>query len=158
MLPEGATGTPEQFLQQLQSLSTHTIDAMLKRCTSGDMAEPVLELFRSVHGQDDVGRKNVAQREVRKRLSDAMREFESLGPDLPKREQQRLLLRRRCRSSSPQDLGSPSWAPSCFREKFEADTKSISQEMIKQASSRRKEAVESIRSEVDGARGWQGVE
>ena len=38
----------------------------------------------------------------------------------------------------------------CFRKRCESDTKSISQEMIKQASSRLKEAVESICSEVDG--------
>ena len=38
----------------------------------------------------------------------------------------------------------------CFKKRFEADTKSISQEMIKQASSRLKEAVESMRSQVHG--------
>ena len=52
------------------------------------MAEPVLELLRSVHSapffpKDDVARKKVAQLEVWKRLSDAIREFDSLGPDLP---------------------------------------------------------------------------
>ena len=40
----------------------------------------------------------------------------------------------------------------CFRNRFESDAKSISQKMIKQASSRLKEAIESIRSEVAGAR------
>ena len=45
----------------------------------------------------------------------------------------------------------------CFRKRFESDTKSISQEMIKQASCRLQEAVDSIRSAVDGVgdgRAW----
>ena len=83
-LLEGSTVTLEQ-VQQLQSLYALAVDAVVKRCTSGEMAEPVLELLRSVHGapffpKDDVARKKVAQLEVWKRLSGSIREFESLGP------------------------------------------------------------------------------
>ena len=49
---------------------------------------------RTSSQKDDVARKKVAQLEVWKRLSDAIREFESLGQTCP-RGQQRLLLRRR---------------------------------------------------------------
>ena len=38
------------MVTQMQSLSTLAIDAIVKRCTSGETAEPVLELLRSVHG------------------------------------------------------------------------------------------------------------
>ena len=77
-LLEGAMET------QLRSLSAFAVDAIVKRCTSGEMAEPVSELLRSVQGahffpKDDVARKKVAQLEVWKRLCDAIREFESLG-------------------------------------------------------------------------------
>ena len=77
-------------VQQLQSLYALAVDAVVKRCTSGEMEERVLELLRSVHGasffpKDDVARKKVTQQEVWKRLSDAIREFENLGPDLPQR-------------------------------------------------------------------------
>ena len=86
-LLEGAKGTLEQ-VQQLHSLSVLAVDAVVKRCTSGEMAEPVLELLRSVHSapffpKDDVARKKDAQLVLWKRLSDAI---ESFGPDLPQRE------------------------------------------------------------------------
>ena len=72
------------------ALTVLATDVTVKRSTSGEMAEPALDLFLSVHGahyfsKDDAGRKKVAQLEVWKRLSDAMREIKSLGPDLPKR-------------------------------------------------------------------------
>ena len=160
-LLEGPTGTLEQ-VQQLQSLSALAVDALVKRCTSGDVAEPVLELFRSVHGahffpKDGEARKRVAQLEVWKRLSDAIREFESLGPDLSKRAAALVaeakvmefltLAKTFTQDSSLFELGTPI---KFFRNRFEADTKSVSQEVIKQASSRLQEAVESSRSEVDG--------
>ena len=67
-LLEGATGTLEQ-VQQLQVLSALAVDAVVKRCTSGEVAEPVLELLRSLHSapffpKDDVARKKVAPLEV----------------------------------------------------------------------------------------------
>ena len=138
-LLEGAKGTPEQV--------------------------SVLELpsqFRSVHSapffpKDDVARKKVAQLEVRKRLSDAIREFESLGPDLSQRvaaptaEAKVMeifaLAKTFTQDSCLFERGTPI---KCFRKRFESDTKSISHEMIKQASSCLKEAVESIRFKVDG--------
>ena len=153
-------GTLEQA-QQLQSLYALAVDAVVKRCTSGEMAEPVLELLRSVHGapfpKDDVARKKVAQLEVWKRLSDAIREFESLGPDLPQRvaaptaeaEVMEILALAKTFTQDP-SLFERSTRSKCFRKRCESDTKSISQEMIKQASSRLKEAVESICSEVHG--------
>ena len=60
-LLEGAKGTPEQ-VQRLQSISALAVDAIAKRCTSGEMTEPVLELLRPVHSapffpKDDVARK-----------------------------------------------------------------------------------------------------
>ena len=71
-LLEGARRTLVQ-VQQLQSLSALAVDTVVKRCTSGETTEPVLELLRSVHSapffpQDNVARKNVAQLEVWKRL------------------------------------------------------------------------------------------
>ena len=119
-LLEGPTGTLEQ-VQQLQSLSALAVDALVKRCTSGEVAEPVLELFRSVHGahlfpNDGVARKRVAQLEVWKRLSDAIREFESLGPDLPKRAAALVAEAKVMEFSiwprpSPKTPASSSWAP-----------------------------------------------
>ena len=156
-LLEGAKGTPEQ-LQQLQSLSALAVDAIVKRCTSGEMAEPVLELLRSVHSapffpKDEVARKKVAQLDVWKRLSDAIREKESSGPDLHQRvaaptSEAKVMEILALAKTFTQDSclfkrGTPG-------KRFESDTKSISHQMIKQASSCLKEAVESILFEVDG--------
>ena len=107
--------------------------------------------------KDDVARKKVAQLEVWKLLSDAIREFESLGPDLHQRVaaptadakimEILALAKTFTQDSCLFERGTPI---KCLRKRFESDTKSISHEMIKQASSCLKEAVESIRFEVDG--------
>ena len=104
------------------------------------MAEPVLELIRSVHSahffpKGDVARKKVAQLEVKKRLSDAIREFESLGPDLPKRAAapaaESKVMEFLALAKTPPSLFELGTPIKCFRKRFEADTKSTSQEMIK---------------------------
>ena len=126
------------------------------------MVEPVLELSRSVHGahffpEDEVARKTWRNWRYGNDSATSYASLKAWGPDLPKREaalaaeakvmEFLVLAKTFTQDSSLFELGTPI---KCFRKQFETHTKSISQEMIKQASSRLHEAVGSIRSEVDG--------
>ena len=169
-LLEGASGRLSKFNscnRYPPLLSTPLSNAaQAAKWSSQFLSSSVQCTVRTFFQKDDAARKKVAQLEAWKRLSDAIREFESLGPDLPKRAaapatEAKVMEFLALATTFTQDPGlfELDTPIKCFRKRFEADIKSISQEMIKQASSRVKEAVESMRSQVHGVgdgKAWSG--